>query len=582
MGNKDIIKPVKPIPGAIVTPKQPTPPTLLVPSKITPPGQPFTNNCSTDADQIAQLPHKGINIEWPNEKIIMKNLVENSLKWFDGAPTPSSGNNVVPYIYGRCAFDDIAEALATAKSSDHRIYITGWHVEPWTRMKNPLSGPPPVNTLLQDYLKNTQAQVRGLFWKSPSKEMFGDNEAITNFINSLPNGVALEDDRLVPADLPNRGPNAHHQKLVVVSGESGLVAFLGGMDLNYTRVDVGGMLPWHDVHIRLNGPSAVDTLNVFRDRWMDHPSTSALDKIKFHMTPDTVRKDFLRVANSRSGDMETCTVPGRKVKPKRMLVSIGRTFPNLTKFKPGDSYKFKNPDQSAWQLVKNGIINAREYIYIEDQYLVSRRVKDALVAKLKEPGFKFLLILMSNSHHFENSADIFKNELPYLIGVRNEFRTDLTKLDPQRKKWRMFCLKETKDPTRRAWCGDFVHPKLWIIDDEYVVVGSANCNERGYTYDTEIMAGITEEALERAAGGRFARDLRIALWHKHLGLPHAQFLNIATGLRHWLNPPPSAMIYDSSELEESPLLNNTKGLTREESNANFTWTHLLDPDADKL
>lgn len=42
------------------------------------------------------------------------------------------------------------------------------------------------------------------------------------------------------------------------------------------------------------------------------------------------------------------------------------------------------------------------------------------------------------------------------------------------------------------------------------------------------------------------------------------------------------MIYDSSDLEESPLLDNTKGLTREDSNANFAWTHLLDPDADKL
>ncbi|UOE56094.1 hypothetical protein [Cytobacillus oceanisediminis] len=118
---------------------------------------------------------------------------------------------------------------------------------------------------------------------------------------------------------------------------------------------------------------------------MDHPSTPALDKVKFQMTPDAVRQDFIRVAASRSGVMDTCTAPGGKVKPRKMLVSIGRTFPNLSKFKPGDSYKFKSPDQSAWQLVKNGIINAREYIYVKDQYLVSRRVKDLLVAKLKDP-----------------------------------------------------------------------------------------------------------------------------------------------------------------------------------------------------
>lgn len=573
MGNKDIVKPEKPIPGSVAAPKRVEPPTVPAPGKIAQPGQPFTNSCSTDAAEIAKLPHKGIDIEWPNERKTLKKLTENAWKWFDGAPTPSSGNTVVPYIYGRCAFDDIAEALKTAKSTDHRIYLVGWHVQKWTRMKNPLSGDPPVNTLLEDYLRNTKAQVRGLF------NIGGLNKPIADFINSLPNGAALEDDRIVPEDLPNRGPNLHHQKLVVVSGERGLVAFLGGMDLNNDRVDVNGKSPLHDVHIRLNGPAAAEAFSVFRDRWMDHPSTPALDKAKFQMTSDAVRQDFSRVASSRSEAMDTCTVPGGKVKPRRLLVSIGRTFPNLAKFKPGDSYKFKNPDQSAWQLVKNGITNAREYIYIEDQYLVSRRVKDLLVAKLKEPNFKFLLILMGNSGHFESHSEV---EFPYLIGVRNEFRTDLAKVDPGRKKWRMFCLKATMDPGRKPWCGDFVHPKLWIIDDEYVAVGSANCDDRGYTYDTEIMAGITEEPLERTAGGRFARDLRIALWRKHLGLPHAQFVDIAAGLRHWLNPPPSAMIYDSSDLEESPLLNDTKGLTRDDPKANFKWTHIADPDADKL
>jgi phosphatidylserine/phosphatidylglycerophosphate/cardiolipin synthase-like enzyme len=189
---------------------------------------------------------------------------------------------------------------------------------------------------------------------------------------------------------------------------------------------------------------------------------------------------------------------------------------------------------------------------------------------------------MGNSDHFETGNDPAKCEFPFLKGTRNEFRTDLAAIDPQRKKWRMFSLSETKDANRRPWCGDFVHSKLWIFDDDFVVVGSANCDDRGYTYDTEIMAGLTEEPLERAAGGRFARNLRIALWRKHLGLPHAQLRDFASGLQHWLNPPPSAMFYDSSKLEVSGLLNDTEGLTRDNSTANFAWTHLIDPDADKL
>ena len=144
----------------------------------------------------------------------------------------------------------------------------------------------------------------------------------------------------------------------------------------------------------------------------------------------------------------------------------------------------------------------------------------------------------------------------------------------------LFSLKPTTDQSRREWCGDFVHSKLWVFDDEYVVVGSANCNDRGYTYDTEIMAGITDEPLERVVGLRFARELRIALWHKHLGLPHSYLQDFTKGLAKWLDPPPSAMIFDASDRESSPLLGDT--LIRDDPTAEKLWTRMIDPDADKL
>ena len=156
---------------------------------------------------------------------------------------------------------------------------------------------------------------------------------------------------------------------------------------------------------------------------------------------------------------------------EHLFVSIGRTYPVLSKFKPNDSYSFaRNGEQTAWQLVKNGIVNAQRQIYCEDQYLVSRRARVELLKKIKEPSFEFLLILMGNSTHFENDAQLLKNEFPYLIPARNEFRTDLTAIDPMRKKWRMFSLRPTSDAHRRQWCGDFVHSKLWIFDDDYVAV----------------------------------------------------------------------------------------------------------------
>lgn len=553
------------------------------------PSQAFTT-CTTDVAEIAKLPTQTAELpDWlPAQRKQMQELAQRAQDWFSGALRPTDNNRVVPYIYGRCAFEDIADALASAYASEHRICLVGWWVEPWARLKNPLGGPPPVNPLLQDYLRSSQAQVRGLFWNALIKKKPGDNEAIANFINSLPHGVAIEDGKLVPGNLPTFGPSAHHQKLVVVKGALGLIAFLGGMDLNNTRVDVGGFNPLHDVHIRIAGPAAAECLAIFRDRWLDHPASAALDRAKFRMTPAAVRQDFDAsiAAATRSaaiGSPETITASNGKAPERRLLVSIGKTYPKLSKFKPGDAYSFApNGDQSAWQLVKNTIQKAKRFIYVEDQYFVSRRAKTELLTKIQEPEFQFLLILMGNSTHFEKDPDIRSpdNEFPYLIAARNEIRTDLASIDPERKKWSMFSLTPAGDPNRRQWCGDFVHSKLWIADDEFVAIGSANCDDRGYTFDTEIMAGITEEPLEHLAGSRFARDLRVALWHKHLGVPHGQVQDFAKGLRYWFKPPPHAMVVNASALEHSPLLGS--GLIRDDKTIDYAWTHLIDPDADKI
>ena len=36
----------------------------------------------------------------------------------------------------------------------------------------------------------------------------------------------------------------------------------------------------------------------------------------------------------------------------------------------------------------------------------------------------------------------------------------------------------------------YVHSKTWVIDDEFAIVGSANCNRRGYTHDSEASVGV--------------------------------------------------------------------------------------------
>jgi phosphatidylserine/phosphatidylglycerophosphate/cardiolipin synthase-like enzyme len=233
--------------------------------------------------------------------------------------------------------------------------------------------------------------------------------------------------------------------------------------------------------------------------------------------------------------------------------------------------------------VESAITNAKQYLYIEDQYFVSRRIKNALLAKLRDPQFKFLLVLMQHSSAFENSANLIDigNEFPYLIAARNEIRTDFTTLDPQRKKWRFFTLKAATDTRRQEWSGSYVHAKIVLADDDFAVIGTANADDRGYTFDTEVVAGITDDPLGKAAGQSFTEDLRVALWNKHLGVQFARLNDWSAGLAIWLSPPASSMVADASPLEDSPLL-GSKPVLRDFPQENRLWKESIDPDADLL
>lgn len=74
----------------------------------------------------------------------------------------------------------------------------------------------------------------------------------------------------------------------------------------------------------------------------------------------------------------------------------------------------------------------------------------------------------------------------------------------------------------------YVHSKLMIVDDKVAIIGSANINDRSLAGngDSELAAVIHDLDGEQCDlgnkimvhTGNFARELRIALWHKHLGM----------------------------------------------------------------
>lgn len=75
---------------------------------------------------------------------------------------------------------------------------------------------------------------------------------------------------------------------------------------------------------------------------------------------------------------------------------------------------------------------------------------------------------------------------------------------------------------------------MWVFDDEYAIIGSANCNRRGYTHDSEVVAGIAEPG--SGPTRPFAQRLRMDLWALHLNLPANSLADEATSAALWLRP----------------------------------------------
>lgn len=93
---------------------------------------------------------------------------------------------------------------------------------------------------------------------------------------------------------------------------------------------------------------------------------------------------------------------------------------------------------------------------------------------------------------------------------------------------------------------------MFVFDDEYAIVGSANANNRSYFHDSEASVGIAERAFDKPDGARgghwfaaeanFARRLRIKLWEEHLRFPAEELFDGVGARVLWDLPNPQARV----------------------------------------
>lgn len=392
-----------------------------------------------------------------------------------------------------------------------------------------------------------------------TKDMFSTKNPFTKLCYTHHQKVVL-------ADVPNyEDPSKRH-----------IVAYVGGLDLTGGRFDTpehhlfstlvhehkndfrnrmhvstsasGPREPWHDIHSRVEGTVALDLFANFEERWSkqgdanDNTLTSPLKGLQldygFHH-PCSWNVQMFRSINSDSALFNWQTVIGDALTHKK-----GRAF-----------------DNSLHRAYIHQIRRSERFMYFENQYFLGSshvwlNCRDAkagnlvpleITSKIEEKIYKgeqFTAYIVIPMFPEGKPADKVTQEILHwqyrtiemmYSRIGSAIGKMASEAHPQ-DYLLFFCLGKKEDarsvpesltpPEDPAAAAAFaskrlmiyVHSKMAIFDDEYIIVGSANINDRSLSgnRDTEIAVGAYQPNGGCAGTGQVG-GFRRSLWAEHLG-----------------------------------------------------------------
>ncbi|KAG1696248.1 hypothetical protein DVH05_018794 [Phytophthora capsici] len=257
---------------------------------------------------------------------------------------------------------------------------------------------------------------------------------------------------------------------------------------------------WVDGHIRIHGPAAKDVANNFLARWnSDYVPCQGLDDTLLDFeNPNYDPLPPLDYASSNT-----------TAKLGKQSVQITRTFSCLY-----EHYKEFAPrgELSLFKARIKAIKNAKNFIYIEDQYFVLvPELLDALMEVM--PKIQRLVVIANQQTSPFTKAGYIKYFYESVESLRSKFPN----------KFKVYTTKTARDI--------LIHSKIVIIDDVYLSIGSANWNRRSMTSDSELNADVvdtdTVESPEGVTVGKLPRDFRIRKFVEMTGLSYKK-LNAMT------------------------------------------------------
>ncbi|GAU27899.1 hypothetical protein TSUD_159930 [Trifolium subterraneum] len=342
--------------------------------------------------------------------------------------------------------------------------------------------------------------------------------------------------------------------------------------------------PWHDLHSKIDGPAAYDVLTNFEERWLKASKPQGIKKLKISYDDALLRleriPDVIGINDTPSGDND----------PESWHVQIFRSidsssvkrFPKDPREATGKNLVCgKNVliDMSIHTAYVKAIRAAQHYIYIENQYFIGSSfnwsqhkdlgannlipmeiaLKIAEKIKANERFAVYIVIPMwpegvptgaatQRILFWQNKTMQMMYETIYKALVEAGLEAAFSPQDYLN----FFCLgnreavnlyenvnisgnpPQANSPqansrnSRRFMI--YVHSKGMIVDDEYVIVGSANINQRSMegTRDSEIAMGAYQPhhtwARKQSCPHGQIHGYRMSLWAEHTGTIDECFL----------------------------------------------------------
>ncbi|XP_030477028.1 phospholipase D alpha 4 [Syzygium oleosum] len=371
----------------------------------------------------------------------------------------------------------------------------------------------------------------------------------------------------------------HHQKTITVDApmhnnpsDRELVSFLGGVDLCAGRFDTeehslfrtlntelhgqdfyqtnisganlqkgGPRAPWHDTHARIMGEAAWDVLTNFEQRWTKQcdPSLLVPATSTANLAPET--------AYSISAERDWNVQIFRSIDH----VSASQMFRTLT------------VEKSIHEAYVEAIRRAERFIYIENQYFIGGchlwerdthsgcanlipieiALKVANKIKAKERFAVYIVIPMwpegvPESEPVQDILHWTRQTMAMMYKLIGEAIRESGEPGHPRDYLNFFCLANREEEVKGEWTPQsppqpatqywnaqkhrrfmvYVHSKLMIVDDTYILIGSANVNQRSMDgqRDTEIAIGCYQmkDGENQMARGEI-HAYRMSLWYEH-------------------------------------------------------------------